>query len=247
MNALPDGPGPQPAVSPRILLLDNQILVVLKPPGVLSQADGQDMPDMLTILKDELKVRFNKPGRVFLGLVHRLDQPVGGVMIFARTSKSASRLSDQIRRHQMAKYYLTVVHGRPTPLAGRLVDQLIKDETANRVRIAGEGEGRAAWLDYQVLETRGEPDSSLIAIRLGTGRAHQIRVQLAARGWPIFGDRKYNPGGREADLALFACCLGFFHPVSREWLTVAALPPAAHPWTLFQPVDVESVPQLFMV
>jgi 23S rRNA pseudouridine1911/1915/1917 synthase len=232
----------------KIILLDNQILVAVKPPGILSQSDKSGRPDMLTLLKDELKIRFNKPGQVYLGLVHRLDQPVGGIMVFARTSKSAARLSAQIREHKLAKYYLAVVEGRPESPAGRLTDQILKEREVNTARIVADGEGRSAWLDYHMLQYRADKNLSLLAIRLGTGRSHQIRLQLASRNLPIYGDHRYNPraAGRQ-NPALFACCLGFFHPVRKEWLTVAADMPAEYPWSNFWIVDTQTIPQHFMV
>jgi 23S rRNA pseudouridine1911/1915/1917 synthase len=252
--------------TPHILYLDNQILAAIKPPGVLSQADGSGNPDMLTLLKADLKVRFNKPGDVFLGLLHRLDQPVGGVMLFAKTSKAASRLSAQIREHRWQKYYLAVVDGCPEPAAGRLEDTIRKDRQANRSVTTSRHEGQAAWLDYRRLEYRPDLNRSLLAIRLGTGRGHQIRLQLASRGWPIVGDRRYHPifgetavpgaagsagprqlAGQPADPALWSCLLGCFHPVSGAWMLFGAPTPAAKPWSDFSVTDVRNLPDLFML
>ena len=178
---------------PEILYEDNHLLVAVKLPGVLSQADGSQAPDMLTLLKHYLKVKYQKPGQVFLGLVHRLDRPVGGVMVFARTSKAAARLSEQIRRHELEKIYLAVVDGCPEPSQGQWQDYLEKDHRLNKVTRSDAVKGKAAWLFYKTLQTDPATGMSLIAVKLGTGRGHQIRVQLALHGCPIAGDRKYHP------------------------------------------------------
>ena len=236
-------------LTPVILYEDNHLLIALKPPGVLAQADGSATPDMLGLLKADIKIRFQKPGEVFLGLVHRLDQPVGGVMAFARTSKCASRLSAQVRDHQLAKYYLAVVQGCPQPVSGCLHDHLLQDPATRQVRVVPAGQGQPAWLDYCVLETRSDLNRSLVAIRLGTGRGHQIRVQFASRRWPLIGDRRYGaagvrPAGKPEDIALFACLLGLYHPTTREWLEFAAQPPAGPPWSDFRQPDPRALTQL---
>ena len=215
---------------------------------------------MLTLLKQDIKVRHDKPGQVFLGLVHRLDQPVSGVMVFARTSKAAARLSAQIRDHRVAKYYLAVVHGCPTQPSGTLQDRLSKNPATGQVSLADGELGQAAWLDYQVVETRtsnnqpGPADKrsdnrmTLLAIRLGSGRGHQIRVQLASRGWPIVGDRRYGlqpSKGEPSDPALFACLFSLDHPVSGERIHFYADPPAQPPWSLFHPVQAGALAELF--
>jgi 23S rRNA pseudouridine1911/1915/1917 synthase len=228
------------AATPPIVFEDNHILVAVKRPGILSQADGSTSPDMLTLLKQDVKQRYNKPGDVFLGLLHRLDQPVGGLMVFARTSKAAARLSAQIRGHQLAKFYLAVVQGLPDPPNGQLRDNLQQDPATRQVRVVEEQAGQEAILDYATVEQRPDLGLSLLAIRLQTGRGHQIRVQLASRGWPIVGDRRYGrttkgQGGPFPDIALFAAGLGFFHPISQEWVTFAAQPPDTHPWAIFTP------------
>jgi len=224
--------------TPEILYLDNHLVVAVKPPGILSQADGSMSPDMLSLLKEEIRLRFAKPGQVFLGLVHRLDQPVGGVMVFARTSKAASRLSRQIRERTVIKDYLAVVSGRPEPERGTLADTLVKDRSRNLVQVAKPGDGKEAWLNYCRIASLDSPTRSLLAIRLGTGRAHQIRVQLSSRQWPLLGDRKYGPKTpdlpRLDNLALFACGIGLKHPTRQEPLYFSALPPREAPWTDFE-------------
>jgi 23S rRNA pseudouridine1911/1915/1917 synthase len=240
----------RPEILPVILYEDNHILVAIKKPGLLSQSDGSQTPDMLTLLKEDIRQRYQKPGRVFLGLVHRLDQPVGGVMVFARTSKAAGRLSAQIREHQFAKYYLAVVHGFPEPPGGRLADYLAKDPARNIVQVVPEGHGKQAWLSYARIES-DVSGFSLMAIRLGTGRPHQIRVQLASRGWPIVGDRRYGfeeqgtYSGKVSEPALFACALGFSHPTRAEHLFFSASPPDEPPWNCFPGVDLQQIQSLF--
>ena len=265
-NRIQDPPGQRagsdqdPMVKVTILYEDNHLIAAIKPAGILSQADSSGKPDMLTLLKQDIKIRYGKPGQVFLGLVHRLDQPVSGVMVFARTSKAAARLSAQIREHRVAKYYLAVVHGCPIPAVGALLDRLSKNPATGQVRIVNNDEGQAAWLDYRVLESLAERAEdqradqgedrqlTLVAIRLGSGRGHQIRVQLASRGWPIVGDHRYGKlaGKSEpADPALFACRFSLDHPVSGQRLHLNANPPDTAPWSLFKQVQIEAIDTLF--
>lgn len=223
---------------PRILYEDNHLLVALKQPGVLSQADNSASADMLTLLREDIRVRYAKPGNVYLGLVHRLDQPVGGVMVFARTSKAAARLSEQIRQHQMEKYYLAVVTGKPDTAADCLQDNLVKDRRRNLVRVSQDEHGLPARLTFRLLATVQAGMLSLLVIRLETGRPHQIRVQLAHAGWPIYGDRRYGrqtSGSQQSqDLALFSTELAMKHPIRQERLFFKADPPSTLPWTLFE-------------
>lgn len=235
--------------TPHILFEDNHLVVAVKLPGILSQADGSASLDMLTLIRRDLKIRYNKPGEVFLGLLHRLDQPVGGLMVFARTSKAAARMSQQIREHRLAKLYLAVVRGLPAPDQGSLADQLEKDPATRNVRVVKDGSGQSARLDYRVLSHQQDLDLSLVAIRLETGRSHQIRVQLASRGWPIVNDFRYGAAAGNkrgvADIALFAAGLGFSHPISREWMQFSAPPPAQAPWNVFDPGDFKDVFAMF--
>ncbi len=217
----------------QIVYEDNHLLVVVKPPNVLSQADAGGDEDMLTLLKDFIKMRDQKPGNVFMGLVHRLDRPVGGLMVFAKTSKAASRLSESVRARTFDKLYHAVVHGFPNPQEGRLKHWLRKNESTQMVSVvnAGTKDGKEAILDYQVLRTTR--DYSLIQVKLLTGRPHQIRVQCAHSGFPIVGDRKY---GKQSDareietIALWAVELGFPHPVRDEWMHFQLKTPATRPW-----------------
>lgn len=234
-----------------ILYEDNHLLVAVKPAGVLSQADGSDAPDMLTLLKADLKIRHNKPGNVFLGLVHRLDRPVGGVMVFARTSKGASRISAQIRAHAFEKEYLAVVHGHPPAEAGTLRGLLVKDASTGTASAAADGEtGKEAVLHYRLVSSKPDRQAALLLVRLETGRAHQIRVQLADAGCPVWQDARYGgtvQGARtdvRQGIALFACRIRFAHPVTGATMCFAALPPAMAPWSFFGDELSDGVPDV---
>lgn len=219
----------------KILYEDNHLLVVEKPPNVLSQGDSTGDADLLTILKDDLKQRYNKPGNVYLGLVHRLDRPVGGVMVFARTSKAASRLSEQIRDRTFEKTYLAVVHGVPEKSLGTLEHFLAKDEDSNTVSVVSSHShnGRKAVLDYEVIECRDK--LCLVGINLLTGRSHQIRVQFSAEGYPLFGDQKYgasmNKPGQQ--IALWSARIACIHPTTGQEHIFRSSPPGTYPWDNF--------------
>jgi 23S rRNA pseudouridine1911/1915/1917 synthase len=159
-------------------------------------------------------------------------------MVFARTSKAASRLSAQVRERTIGKHYLAVVRGRPEPSSGAMDDYLIKDRATNRVQTCGSAEGQAAHLDYETVSFDPVHNMSLVRILLGTGRSHQIRVQFSSRGWPLAGDRRYGPegGGKMSvpyDLALLAQRLAFNHPTKNERLDFEIEPPATEPWLYF--------------
>ena len=217
----------------KILYEDNHIIVAVKPSGVLSQSDGSNAPDMLTILKAYIKEKYQKPGDVYLGLVHRLDRPVSGVMVFARTSKAASRLSEQIRQRKVDKIYRCVVDGILEG-EGRLENFISKDEARNIVTVSDtEKPGyKASYLDYRALASKD--GLTLAEVRLGTGRSHQIRAQMAQSGHPLIGDRKYGKSDdRTKVIALEAYKLSFEHPVKREFITFEAPVPSGFPWNLF--------------
>ena len=216
-----------------VLYEDNHIISAIKPAGVLSQSDGSDAPDMLTILKAYIKEKYDKPGDVYLGLVHRLDRPVSGVMVFARTSKAASRLSEQIRLRKVDKIYRCVVGGVPDP-SGRLENYISKDEDSNTVTVSDQERPgfKASYLDYRTIASKD--GFSLVEVRLGTGRSHQIRAQMAHKGYPLIGDRKYGSADKRCkDIALEAYKLSFEHPVKRENITFEAPIPSSWPWSLF--------------
>lgn len=209
-----------------IIYEDNHLLAVLKPVGVPVQEDVRGKADLLNLLKADLKQRYAKPGEVYLALLHRLDQPVDGVMLFAKTSKAAARLSDSLRRHQWEKTYLAVVHEGPKAAEGRLTDRLSVSKNAQGLYtvVAAQAEGRDAALRYRVLAR--QQGLALLQIVLETGRPHQIRVQLSSRGWPIVGDRRYGRNEKvdqkTASLALTALALRVEHPVQHQLLTLQA-------------------------
>lgn len=213
----------------KIIYEDNHLLVVEKPQNVLVQADNTNDLDLLTSLKKYIKEKYNKPGEVYLGLVHRLDRPVGGVMVFARTSKSASRLSNMIRIDEFEKTYLAVVEGA-LPEEDVFEDYLLKLENENRTIV--DKNGKYSKLSYKLL---GFKDGlSLVKIKLETGRSHQIRVQFSSRGYALWGDQKYNSKAKVGEqIALWAYELRFKHPVRDEIMDFKCNPPLKYPWTLF--------------
>ena len=202
-----------------ILYEDNHIIVVEKKPNILSQADNTKDIDMLTIIKNYLKEKYNKPGNVFLGLVHRLDRPVGGVMVFAKTSKAASRLSECIKNGNMHKKYYAIVNGYLDKKEGTFEDKILKTE--NKKVIVNSKDGKYSKLNYKVLCEKN--NLSLVDIELLTGRYHQIRVQFASRNHPLYGDQLYGKADHK-QIALFAYSLSFLHPISKEVMTFTILP-----------------------
>jgi 23S rRNA pseudouridine1911/1915/1917 synthase len=219
-----------------ILFEDNHCLAVNKPAGLLTQGDATGEPTLLDWARGSLKARFQKPGNVFVGLVHRLDRPTSGVVLLARTSKAASRLSAQFREGKIEKVYRAIVEGTCPQESGTWTDTLWKDEGRNVVEVVGEGTkgGRDAALAFRVLARRA--GSTLIELRPATGRGHQLRVQLASRGLPIAGDRKYGASTTlmavdgKPRIALHACRLTFTHPTRPEAISVDATEPADWPW-----------------
>lgn len=195
-----------------ILYEDNHVIVVIKPINLLSQSDITNDPDMLTILKDYIKKKYNKPGNVYLGLVHRLDRPTGGIMVFARTSKAAARLSEQIKTKEFKKSYLAIVHGKVKE-KDNLIDYLEKINTKSV--ISSKENGKFAELTYQRLDYKKEENLSLVEINLKTGRNHQIRLQFSSRNFPLYGDSKYG-NDKNKNLGLYAYKLEFIHPTTKE-------------------------------
>ncbi|HEY8420862.1 MAG TPA: RluA family pseudouridine synthase [Thermoclostridium sp.] len=218
-----------------IIYEDNHLLVVKKPANVPVQADISRDPDLLSMLKGYLKEKYNKPGNVYLGLVHRLDRPVGGAMVFAKTSKAASRLSDQIRTRKMEKTYLAVTEGSFETGSGSYYNFLLKNPDGNKVAVVPEGtpDSFEAILHYSVISE--QHGMTLLKINLVTGRPHQIRVQLAHNGHPIVGDAKYGRAKLPFtdNLALWSYQLSFKHPVKDEIVSFTSAPPGCYPWNLF--------------
>lgn len=217
-----------------ILYEDNHIIVVVKPQNIPTQEDSSKDKDMLTMVKEYIKEKYEKPGNVYVGLVHRLDRPTGGVMVFAKTSKAASRLVEQIKDGQMQKQYLAVIHGVPKEVHKTCIDYLKKNEKTNTVTVEPESVYGAKYseLSYDLLENNQK--YSLIKVNLVTGRSHQIRVQLSHRFFPIVGDQKYGKK-EKCNLALWAYELKFYHPITKKLLTFKAYPPIQEsPWKMFQ-------------
>lgn len=220
----------------KVLFEDNHIIVVEKPVNVPSQGDKTGDIDMLTIIKKYIKEKYNKPGDVYLGLVHRLDRPTGGVMVFARTSKSASRLSEQVRDKKMHKKYLCIVDGKMESQTGSMRDFLLKNEKNNISKVVKEGTKNAkeAVLDYEVVKYNDQINMSVVKVDLHTGRHHQIRVQFASRGHSLSGDQKYGTRGRGKQLALWAYSLSFIHPTTKEELTFEDYPEIVGSWKILE-------------
>lgn len=215
---------------------DNHIIVVIKPQNIPTQEDESHDKDLLTIVKEYIKVKENKPGNVFVGLVHRLDRPTGGIMVFAKTSKAASRLTQEMHTGDFKKRYLTVVVGKPREKRAKLVNYLLKNARTNTVQVVPEltTNAKRAELDYIVLDEKEKV--SLLDVNLATGRSHQIRVQLKNIGCPVYGDVKYG-GDKLAkghNLALWAYELKFVHPTTKENMTFKCYPPEdITPWNVF--------------
>lgn len=212
-----------------ILYEDNHIIVVEKKPNIPVCEDESKDLDLLSMVKEYIKNKYNKPGNVYLGLVHRLDRPVGGIIVFAKTSKAASRLSEQVRLHKINKKYLAVVMGI-LPLKGVLKDKLLKNHQTNITKV--DKNGKESILEYKVI---GKTDNlNLVDINLITGRSHQIRVQFSSRGNALYGDNKYNKEAKPGEqIALFAYELSFEHPVSKEKLIFKLAKPNVNPFNKF--------------
>lgn len=218
-----------------VLYEDNQIVVVIKPQNVPTQADASGDEDMLSMVKAYVKEKYNKEGEAFIGLVHRLDRPTGGIMVFARNSKSAKRLSEQFASHDIEKTYFAITRGVVKLKSDKLVNYLKKDEKENIVKIVpmSENGAKKAELVYNYLEDNGS--ETLVEVKILTGRSHQIRVQLANIGHPLVGDVKYGKDkGATSRLGLWAGKLAFNHPTTKERLVFMAMPDeTAMPWKKF--------------
>lgn len=202
----------------KVIYEDNHILVVEKPCNIPMQEDSSKDSDLLNICKEYIKEKYNKPGNVYLGLVHRLDRPVSGVCVFARTSKAAERLSKMVADRTIRKTYLAVVEDKNGSLKDSDVftDRLLKDPKTNTTRV--DPKGKDAKLDYQLI--RRMKGYALVEVHLHTGRSHQIRVQFSSRGHALFGDQRYNRNAKPGEqIALHAWKLSFTHPVTKEEMT----------------------------
>jgi 23S rRNA pseudouridine1911/1915/1917 synthase len=225
----------------KVLFEDNQIIVVEKPFNIPSQGDKTGDVDMLSMVKDYVKEKYNKPGNVYIGLVHRLDRPTGGVMVFARTSKAAGRLSDEIRERKIQKSYLAICNGKFDETKGTMKDYLWKDEKKNTSYVvkASKKNAKEAILDYEVLKYDEKEDVSLVKINLHTGRHHQIRVQFSSRMHALYGDTKYHGKGGNAQLCLWAYKLSLIHPTTKEELTYIDLPESKGIWKLIEGLNID--------
>ena len=219
-----------------VIYEDNHIIVVEKMVNIPSQGDKTGDLDMLTIIKDYLKEKYNKPGNVYLGLIHRLDRPVGGVMVFAKTSKAAARLSEQVRNKEFQKEYLVVVNGKMEQERGEFQDWLWKNERANQSKVVPEGTKNAklASLEYEVITYADEIDLSVVRVKLHTGRHHQIRVQFSSRNHSIYGDQKYGGRGHGKQIALWAYELSIVHPITKQEMVFKDLPQPVGTWSILK-------------
>ena len=219
-----------------ILYEDNQIVVVIKPQNVPTQADDSNDKDLLSMVKDYIKQKYNKPGEAFIGLVHRLDRPTGGIMVFARNSKAANRLTEQFKTHSVEKVYYAITNGVVKVRTQRLVNYLKKDTKENIVKIVPMSEtgAKKAELVYNYLADDGK--QSLLEVKILTGRSHQIRLQLANIGYSLVGDVKYGKEkGMTSKLGLWAGKLAFDHPTTKERMVFMACPDQnVLPWKNFR-------------
>lgn len=205
----------------KVIYEDNHLLVVDKPINIPMQEDSSKDEDLLSIAKAYIKEKYNKPGDVYLGLLHRLDRPVSGVCVFARTSKAAGRISKQISDHTFKKEYIAAVEDNGLKDHGHFEDYLLKDSRTNTVRV--DPKGKIAILDYEVLKRRD--DLAIVRIMLKTGRSHQIRVQFSSRNHPLWGDQRYNKNAvKGQQIALHASRIEFRHPISNELLVFESRP-----------------------
>jgi 23S rRNA pseudouridine1911/1915/1917 synthase len=204
-----------------VLYEDNHLIAVKKPAGVLTQGDETGDVSLMDEVKKYLKEKYQKPGNVFLGLLHRLDRPVAGIILFAKTSKGASRLSEQFRNHSIIKIYQAIVLGKLDKNKATLVNYLLKDENKKVAKISDSGDGQLAELDFEVLKSNEK--YSLLKIQIKTGRFHQIRAQLAHLGHPILGDVKYGAPLALPDksIALAATNLSFVTAVTQEEINLS--------------------------
>ena len=212
-----------------ILYEDNHVIVVYKEANILSQSDITGDKDLLTEVKEYIKEKYNKPGNVYVGLVHRLDRPVEGIMVFAKTSKAAARLSEQIKKNAFSKHYLAIINGIIPEKKGEFRDYLLKQDDGNTI-VTDSKNGKESILEYEVLDEKD--DKSLVRIKLITGRHHQIRVQFAPRNYPLVGDQRYGKKDFK-QICLASYQLSFIHPVTKEVLNFERFPNKREEWNMF--------------
>lgn len=218
----------------RIVYEDNHVLVVVKPPNMPTQADDSGDFDVLTCMKQYVKETYAKPGAVYVGLVHRLDRPVGGLMVLARTSKAAARLSAQVQQRTLARGYLAVARGN-APEQADLTDWLHKHPATNTVSVVPPHAHGAREARLSLACLARDNVLSLLRVSLHTGRSHQIRVQCAHAGFPLWGDARYGGGKPGEQIALWGASLAFEHPTLRTPCAFSSLPPLdAKPWMFFE-------------
>ena len=219
---------------PTILFEDNHLIVAVKPQNLLTQGDDTGDENLLDQIKEYVKETYSKPGEAYIGLVHRMARPVGGLLVFARTSKAAARLSEQVRVHELNRQYVAIVEG-DAPDQFTYVDYLTKDIERNMVTVLPSYlklQGKEAILHGRTIARRD--GLSLVAIQLETGRAHQIRVQMQHAGYPLWGDNRYGRGKRGQQIALWGMRLSFAHPITREQMLFIAPTPEEKPWLWFE-------------
>ena len=216
-----------------IIYEDNHLLIVHKPANMPVCEDSSKDTDLLSKLKEYIKIKYNKTGNIYLGLVHRLDRPVEGIIVFAKTSKSASRLSNQIQQKQLKKTYYAIVENKP-PKEGTFINYLTKNEKNNTSYVTNEKKGKKSILNYETINTKN--NLSLVKINLQTGRHHQIRVQFSHNNYPLYGDHKYNKNfikDNKTNIALISKKIEFYHPTTKELLQFEIELPKRYPYTLF--------------
>ncbi|MBQ2863892.1 MAG: RluA family pseudouridine synthase [Clostridia bacterium] len=216
-----------------VIYEDNHILVVIKPQNVPTQEDSSGDKDMLTLVKEYIKEKYDKPGNVYVGLVHRLDRPTGGVMVFAKTSKAAARLTEAIKSNEITKTYLTIVNGVPKVKKQKLVNYLKKNEKTNIVSVVGPAVSGAKYaeLNYETLSSLN--GTSLLSVNLITGRSHQIRAQLSHMGNHIYNDFKYG-SKTKGNLMLWAYKLVLLHPTTKQKMTFTVFPELVGAWKTYE-------------